>query len=100
MIDWRTRPGHWQASELANLRKPEMEIVYLLVPLSVGLALIILGIFAWATRSGQFDDLEREGLRILEDELVASAAASDLGVPKRLDPYQPSISSVQRKSTP
>jgi cbb3-type cytochrome oxidase maturation protein len=45
-----------------------MEIVYLLVPMSVGLALIILGIFAWALRAGQFDDLEREGLRILEPE--------------------------------
>jgi len=45
-----------------------MEIVYLLVPLSVGLALIILGVFAWALRAGQFDDLEREGLRILEPE--------------------------------
>lgn len=45
-----------------------MEIVYLLVPLSVGLALIILGVFAWASRSGQFDDLEREGMRILEND--------------------------------
>lgn len=45
-----------------------MEIVYLLVPMSVGLALIILGIFAWALRAGQFDDLEREGQRILEPE--------------------------------
>lgn len=45
-----------------------MEIVYLLVPMSVGLALIILGIFAWALRAGQFDDLEREGSRILEPE--------------------------------
>lgn len=44
-----------------------MEIVYLLVPLSVVLALLIIGIFAWALKSGQFEDLEREGQRIFED---------------------------------
>lgn len=56
-----------------------MEIVYLLVPMSVGLALIILGIFAWALRAGQFDDLEREGQRILEPEpgFIASSLDED-----------------------
>ncbi|WP_374593405.1 cbb3-type cytochrome oxidase assembly protein CcoS [Aquabacterium sp.] len=56
-----------------------MEIVYLLVPLSVGLALIILGVFAWALRAGQFDDLEREGLRILEPEQGFIASSLDEG---------------------
>jgi cbb3-type cytochrome oxidase maturation protein len=45
-----------------------MDILYLLIPLSVGLALIIIAIFAWAMHSGQFEDLEREGERILEDD--------------------------------
>jgi len=52
-----------------------VEILYLLVPLSVGLALIILGVFAWALRSGQFDDLEREGWRILESDEPPPEAA-------------------------
>ncbi len=45
-----------------------MEILYLLVPMSVLLALGILLVFAWALRGGQFEDTEREGERILLDE--------------------------------
>jgi cbb3-type cytochrome oxidase maturation protein len=45
-----------------------MEILYLLIPLSTALVLVILGVFAWALHRGQFDDLEREGERILQDD--------------------------------
>jgi cbb3-type cytochrome oxidase maturation protein len=47
-----------------------MEILYLLIPLSTALVLVILGIFAWALHRGQFEDLEREGERILQDDAV------------------------------
>ena len=47
-----------------------MESLYLLIPLSVGLVLVIIGIFGWALHRGQFDDLEREGERILSDDAV------------------------------
>jgi cbb3-type cytochrome oxidase maturation protein len=39
-----------------------------LVPLSVLLVLLIIGIFAWALHGGQFDDIEREGERILRSD--------------------------------
>jgi len=42
-----------------------MESLYLLVPMSALLILGLLGLFAWALDAGQFDDLEREGERIL-----------------------------------
>lgn len=42
-----------------------MDILFLLVPLSVVLVLVIMALFAWALNSGQFDDVEREGERIL-----------------------------------
>ena len=42
-----------------------MESLYLLVPLSAFLVLALLGLFGWALNAGQFDDLEREGSRIL-----------------------------------
>lgn len=45
-----------------------MEILYLLLPLSVVLALLVIAVFAWAIRGGQFDDLEREGERILDPD--------------------------------
>jgi cbb3-type cytochrome oxidase maturation protein len=45
-----------------------MEILYLLVPLSVVLVLIILAGLWWAIEKGQFDNLESEGERILRDD--------------------------------
>jgi cbb3-type cytochrome oxidase maturation protein len=44
-----------------------MEILYLLVPLSVILVFFILGGIWWAIHTGQFDDVEQEGERILKD---------------------------------
>lgn len=54
-----------------------MEILYLLVPLSVLLVFALLGLFAWSLWSGQFDDLEREGERILDAEPVSPAGHPD-----------------------
>ena len=54
-----------------------MDSLYLLIPLSVVLVFIILGLFAWALHSGQFDDLEREGERILEAGQGAAPLDSD-----------------------
>lgn len=45
-----------------------MDILYMLIPLSVVLVFAVIGIFAWALNAGQFDDLEREGERILGAE--------------------------------
>jgi cbb3-type cytochrome oxidase maturation protein len=54
-----------------------MDILFLLVPLSVVLVLAILGLFAWALHSGQFDNVEREGERILWDDAPPAAKAVD-----------------------
>ncbi len=45
-----------------------MDILFLLIPMSAVLALAVVGVFAWALDRGQFDDLEREGERILDDD--------------------------------
>ena len=45
-----------------------MDILYLLIPLSVVLVFFILGALGWAIYRGQFDDVEREGLRILDQD--------------------------------
>jgi cbb3-type cytochrome oxidase maturation protein len=45
-----------------------MDILFLLVPLSVLLALAVMALLAWAVWSGQFDDLESEGQRIFQGE--------------------------------
>ena len=45
-----------------------MEILILLIPLSVLLALVIGAAFWWSAQNGQFDDLEGPGHRILMDD--------------------------------
>ena len=45
-----------------------MDILYLLLPLSVVLVLLILGVLGWSICRGQFDDLDQEGVRILEQD--------------------------------
>ena len=45
-----------------------MEILYVLIPVSVLLVLAILAVLGWSVHSGQFEDIEQEGLRILQDE--------------------------------
>lgn len=41
-----------------------MDILFLLVPLSVLLALAVIGVLAWAVWSGQFEELDAEGQRM------------------------------------
>jgi cbb3-type cytochrome oxidase maturation protein len=45
-----------------------MDILYLLIPLSVVLVFLILAALGWAIYRGQFDDVEREGQRILDQD--------------------------------
>jgi cbb3-type cytochrome oxidase maturation protein len=54
-----------------------MDILYLLIPFSAVLVLVIIGVFAWALHQGQFDDLDFEGERILEEESPATQVALD-----------------------
>ncbi|MCJ0762892.1 cbb3-type cytochrome oxidase assembly protein CcoS [Variovorax terrae] len=45
-----------------------MDILFLLIPLSVALVLLILGGLWWAVEHGQFEDVESEGERILRGD--------------------------------
>ncbi|MGE5768953.1 MAG: cbb3-type cytochrome oxidase assembly protein CcoS [Betaproteobacteria bacterium] len=45
-----------------------MESVWLLIPISVLLVFAIAIAFWWSVRSGQFDDLEGPGFRVLMDD--------------------------------
>ena len=45
-----------------------MDILYLLIPLSVVLALLIAWAIWWSVSNGQFDDLEGPAHRILTDD--------------------------------
>ncbi|TWO72690.1 cbb3-type cytochrome oxidase assembly protein CcoS [Caenimonas sedimenti] len=45
-----------------------MDILFVLIPLSVALALVVLGGLAWAVWRGQFESLDAEGERILHSD--------------------------------
>ena len=58
-----------------------MDILYLLVPMSVFAMLAILGVFAWALRAGQFDEIDVVGAQILaaSDAVQGTAIDADQG---------------------
>jgi cbb3-type cytochrome oxidase maturation protein len=58
-----------------------MEILMLLIPLSVVIALLIGAVFWWSVRSGQFDDLEGPAHRILADDDRNVATNDSTGPP-------------------
>lgn len=45
-----------------------METIFVLLPLALVIAAIAVGLFVWAARSGQFDDLDTPAVRILFDD--------------------------------
>ena len=45
-----------------------MDILFLLIPLSVVLALLIIGALGWAVSRGQFEALDQEAERILQSD--------------------------------
>lgn len=54
-----------------------MEVLYLLLPLSIVLALVIALVLFLAVRSGQFDDLEGPAFRVLADDDGSSNSNSE-----------------------
>ena len=45
-----------------------MDIIYLLIPISLVLVVVIVAVLFWAVRSGQYDDMEGPRHHILMDD--------------------------------
>ena len=45
-----------------------MSVVYIVLPIAVVLAVVAMAAFIWSVRSGQMDDLETPGVRLLIEE--------------------------------
>jgi cbb3-type cytochrome oxidase maturation protein len=45
-----------------------VEAIFVLLPLALLIAAIAVGLFIWAARTGQFDDLDTPAIRILFDD--------------------------------
>jgi cbb3-type cytochrome oxidase maturation protein len=54
-----------------------MTILALLVPVSICMGAVALAAFFWSLRSGQYEDLDGDGQRILYDEDAPLPPASD-----------------------
>jgi cbb3-type cytochrome oxidase maturation protein len=45
-----------------------MSVMFILLPVALLFAAVAVGVFVWAARAGQFDDLETPSIRILHDD--------------------------------
>jgi len=55
-----------------------MSVIFLLIPLSIVIALCFFGAFIWAVRSGQYEDTCTPSMRLLlEEKRAASKAKPD-----------------------
>jgi cbb3-type cytochrome oxidase maturation protein len=46
-----------------------VSILYVLVPVALGIVLVAVGAYVWSVKSGQFDDLETPAVRpLIEDD--------------------------------
>jgi cbb3-type cytochrome oxidase maturation protein len=53
-----------------------VSVILLLIPLSLVVALVFLGFFFWAVRSGQYEDTCTPSMRVLTDDAGAPASPS------------------------
>lgn len=54
-----------------------MESLYILIPIALFFVVLAVGIFLWAVRSDQFEDLERKGMDVLLDDKPAQKPRQD-----------------------
>lgn len=45
-----------------------MDSLYILIPIAIVFVIVAVGVFFWAVRTDQFEDLERKGMDVLLDD--------------------------------
>lgn len=58
-----------------------MDVLYFLIGCSVFIALIFLGAFFWANKTGQHEDTQTPAIRILFDDELTSPEEEDIEKP-------------------
>jgi cbb3-type cytochrome oxidase maturation protein len=66
--DDESSPDLARCSRESTRRGAEVSILFILIPVSLCLGLVGLAAFFWSLQSGQFEDLDGDGQRILFDE--------------------------------
>ncbi|ABZ76762.1 cytochrome oxidase maturation protein, cbb3-type [Shewanella halifaxensis HAW-EB4] len=60
-----------------------MSIIYVLIPIAMLFVLLAVGVFFWAVKSDQFDDLEKQSVSILfEDDTPQNDNSSKQQIPE------------------
>jgi cbb3-type cytochrome oxidase maturation protein len=73
-----------------------MSVIFLLIPLSIVIALCFLGAFIWAVRSGQYEDTCTPSMRLLLEEKRAAAKQESKAKPVDA-PSQNAVEDVRSK---
>ncbi|MDZ7923782.1 MAG: cbb3-type cytochrome oxidase assembly protein CcoS [Marinagarivorans sp.] len=76
-----------------------MESLYLLIPIAIVLVFVAVVIFFWAVKSGQYDDLDTEGRRILFDDPLPSSAPNKLVLTAKPPEEKTSTSNADKGSS-
>jgi len=79
-----------------------METIFVLLPLALLIAAIAVGLFIWAARTGQFDDLDTPAVRILfdDEEPRPTAASGSSDLIRRSLPRSQETSATEATSDP
>ncbi|MCS6967991.1 MAG: cbb3-type cytochrome oxidase assembly protein CcoS [Cytophagales bacterium] len=55
-----------------------MSVIFMLIGISLTVALVFLGVFIWSVRSGQYDDSYTPSVRMLfDDELITKQSTNE-----------------------
>ena len=70
-----------------------MSVLYVVIPLALGMSAVAVAVFWWAVRHGQFDDLTTPSLRMLhDDELHSRQAQSEIDIARTASPTLANVS--------
>jgi cbb3-type cytochrome oxidase maturation protein len=77
-----------------------MSVLFIVLPLALIIVIGALIAFAWATRSGQFDDLDTPAIRMLHDDVPSDRDGDQNRTQRDLDTGEPSATDEVPRSTP
>ncbi|RUO44167.1 cbb3-type cytochrome oxidase assembly protein CcoS [Aliidiomarina taiwanensis] len=60
-----------------------MEYLHIMVPVAIIIVAALIGLLFWSVRTGQFDDLERQGFNILLDDETPETKNDDKETPNK-----------------
>ena len=63
--------------DYAGLRTDILESLYLLIPIALIFVIIVAALLIWSINRGQYDDLDHDAWRALNDDLTGNSTPPD-----------------------